>query len=147
MFFLQPGTDLSDGIVCTQQPDGFFHDGFDQGAVEYIRCIGMRGLYATPGDLFSHDGVFHQKEGYKIGGSASTQQGSECIRLHGSFKGKYNGSQQCPGRAGKHGRHSHKGSRWNIAIATRKNLQPRSEEHTSELQSLMRISYAVFCLK
>src|SRR3546814_4766930 len=26
-------------------------------------------------------------------------------------------------------------------------LEPRSEEHTSELQSLMRISYAVFCLK
>src|SRR3546814_4121600 len=26
-------------------------------------------------------------------------------------------------------------------------LQGRSEEHTSELQSLMRISYAVFCLK
>src|SRR3546814_3062151 len=25
--------------------------------------------------------------------------------------------------------------------------QPRSEEHTSELQSLMRISYAVFCLQ
>src|SRR3546814_6205365 len=24
---------------------------------------------------------------------------------------------------------------------------PRSEEHTSELQSLMRITYAVFCLK
>src|SRR3546814_6288840 len=30
------------------------------------------------------------------------------------------------------------------ALATR---PPRSEEHTSELQSLMRISYAVFCLK
>src|SRR3546814_4111533 len=26
-------------------------------------------------------------------------------------------------------------------------LKARSEEHTSELQSLMRISYAVFCLK
>src|SRR3546814_4419663 len=26
-------------------------------------------------------------------------------------------------------------------------LMKRSEEHTSELQSLMRISYAVFCLK
>src|SRR3546814_2355913 len=26
-------------------------------------------------------------------------------------------------------------------------VQKRSEEHTSELQSLMRISYAVFCLK
>src|SRR3546814_3818901 len=28
-----------------------------------------------------------------------------------------------------------------------RHLQRRSEEHTSELQSLMRISYAVFCLK
>src|SRR3546814_3735674 len=27
------------------------------------------------------------------------------------------------------------------------NIMRRSEEHTSELQSLMRISYAVFCLK
>src|SRR3546814_10713101 len=27
------------------------------------------------------------------------------------------------------------------------NSRARSEEHTSELQSLMRISYAVFCLK
>src|SRR3546814_1488740 len=27
-----------------------------------------------------------------------------------------------------------------------KGLPPKSEEHTSELQSLMRISYAVFCL-
>src|SRR3546814_7435404 len=32
------------------------------------------------------------------------------------------------------------------AIATTR-IEPRSEEHTSELQSLMRISYAVFCLK
>src|SRR3546814_7704848 len=29
----------------------------------------------------------------------------------------------------------------------RKRRRARSEEHTSELQSLMRISYAVFCLK
>src|SRR3546814_4276274 len=29
----------------------------------------------------------------------------------------------------------------------RQRAQDRSEEHTSELQSLMRISYAVFCLK
>src|SRR3546814_5461610 len=28
-----------------------------------------------------------------------------------------------------------------------KKATPRSEEHTSELRSLMRISYAVFCLK
>src|SRR3546814_4361755 len=31
--------------------------------------------------------------------------------------------------------------------ALARSSQPRSEEHTSELQSLMRTSYAVFCLK
>src|SRR3546814_4615489 len=31
--------------------------------------------------------------------------------------------------------------------ATSQRVSARSEEHTSELQSLMRISYAVFCLK
>src|SRR3546814_19740591 len=31
--------------------------------------------------------------------------------------------------------------------ATGEGSKARSEEHTSELQSLMRISYAVFCLK
>src|SRR3546814_10702612 len=34
------------------------------------------------------------------------------------------------------------GQTWDAAIGAK-----RSEEHTSELQSLMRISYAVFCLK
>src|SRR3546814_6708780 len=33
-------------------------------------------------------------------------------------------------------------SRWPLPL-----VEARSEEHTSELQSLMRISYAVFCLK
>src|SRR3546814_9379886 len=33
------------------------------------------------------------------------------------------------------------------AIAPERGPERRSEEHTSELQSLMRISYAVFCLK
>src|SRR3546814_8908111 len=32
-------------------------------------------------------------------------------------------------------------------LMARQYLPHRSEEHTSELQSLMRISYAVFCLK
>src|SRR3546814_3070377 len=35
----------------------------------------------------------------------------------------------------------------NLYPQARCTLDPRSEEHTSELQSLMRISYAVFCLK
>src|SRR3546814_10806533 len=32
-------------------------------------------------------------------------------------------------------------------VSARENADLRSEEHKSELQSLMRISYAVFCLK
>src|SRR3546814_9593741 len=32
-------------------------------------------------------------------------------------------------------------------VARKMDVRLRSEEHTSELQSLMRISYAVFCLK
>src|SRR3546814_7518739 len=38
------------------------------------------------------------------------------------------------------------GAVWNYALSSRFTWG-RSEEHTSELQSLMRISYAVFCLK
>src|SRR3546814_1061371 len=34
-----------------------------------------------------------------------------------------------------------------LAVVLLQPLDQRSEEHTSELQSLMRISYAVFCLK
>src|SRR3546814_4743637 len=34
-----------------------------------------------------------------------------------------------------------------VAFRAARDLYDRSEEHTSELQSLMRISYAVFCLK
>src|SRR3546814_963830 len=34
-----------------------------------------------------------------------------------------------------------------IGVVAAETARERSEEHTSELQSLMRISYAVFCLK
>src|SRR3546814_1092865 len=34
-----------------------------------------------------------------------------------------------------------------LVLVTARRAARRSEEHTSELQSLMRISYAVFCLK
>src|SRR3546814_9131742 len=35
----------------------------------------------------------------------------------------------------------------NVLSGAARSKETRSEEHTSELQSLMRISYAVFCLK
>src|SRR3546814_9309225 len=47
-------------------------------------------------------------------------------------------------------RQAHARRIWNAARhipGLRAPTLPRSEEHTSELQSLMRISYAVFCLK
>src|SRR3546814_7940601 len=51
-----------------------------------------------------------------------------------------------PGRSG--GRPgSGRGARMLRALGRGDPVLPRSEEHTSELQSLMRISYAVFCLK
>src|SRR3546814_3169116 len=40
-----------------------------------------------------------------------------------------------------------RGPRGTAPLATPGRSARRSEEHTSELQSLMRISYAVFCLK
>src|SRR3546814_1932518 len=54
-------------------------------------------------------------------------------------QGKHDRRSRCPGRSRNHGPPT---SRLGL---DRRRL--RSEEHTSELQSLMRISYAVFCLK
>src|SRR3546814_4803168 len=49
------------------------------------------------------------------------------------------------------GRRHHEGRRPRLPRAVQRHprgrVERRSEEHTSELQSLMRISYAVFCLK
>src|SRR3546814_5817513 len=51
--------------------------------------------------------------------------------------GEIGGLDGCEGGTGRPGR----------PAAGNAGRQDRSEEHTSELQSLMRISYAVFCLK
>src|SRR3546814_6847433 len=47
------------------------------------------------------------------------------------------------------GTFSSNGKAWSLAtrVSVMRTTSERSEEHTSELQSLMRISYAVFCLK
>src|SRR3546814_6318294 len=56
----------------------------------------------------------------------------------GRFSGFHERCGGCRGLRAVRGCHVH---RQGVRIAA------RSEEHTSELQSLMRISYAVFCLK
>src|SRR3546814_7087351 len=50
-------------------------------------------------------------------------------------------------RIGPHFRHHHLQRLQRPRHPDRRDGDARSEEHTSELQSLMRISYAVFCLK
>src|SRR3546814_5697399 len=63
-------------------------------------------------------------------------------------------------REGTHGRHVRRTKQTRLGLAslgpshphtllnaTSRSSTKRSEEHTSELQSLMRISYAIFCLK
>src|SRR3546814_1630350 len=51
-------------------------------------------------------------------------------------------------RGRRDGRHTpRRTTRQQTSLAHRADEEARSEEHTSELQSLMRISYAVFCLK
>src|SRR3546814_10238659 len=67
-------------------------------------------------------------------------EGKKITRESFDKKGKLTGKQIFT--AGKMAR---RGGTFFINIKTE--LYDRSEEHTSELQSLMRISYAVFCLK
>src|SRR3546814_3749746 len=56
-------------------------------------------------------------------------------------KGRYDACQKMP-------YYSHSDARPQQRLRRSLEFPPdRSEEHTSELQSLMRISYAVFCLK
>src|SRR3546814_7006454 len=71
--------------------------------------------------------------------NASTRKSTNCRVRFGKFRAA--GNRACTAIGG--GCQSlSTGIRRPAAIAS-----ARSEEHTSELQSLMRISYAVFCLK
>src|SRR3546814_5570264 len=60
------------------------------------------------------------------------------------FRSRPAGSRRRRDVRGRGGRQASDAIRSSTALKT---TAPRSEEHTSELQSLMRISYAVFCLK
>src|SRR3546814_4289120 len=62
--------------------------------------------------------------------------------LHGCALYQINGEENDGQQAEKH-----KARGWTVSPSSGCDHHKRSEEHTSELQSLMRISYAVFCLK
>src|SRR3546814_5386566 len=66
--------------------------------------------------------------------------------------GRHRAGERCDRRADREAPEAHDGgdrqaARHRQARLPRSCRLPRSEEHTSELQSLMRISYAVCCLK
>src|SRR3546814_2103648 len=82
--------------------------------------------------LFPYTTLFrsHRRRGPAIGGPARKFHSSPFFRRHSAMCRSGLLRSRCPEiRSG------------------RKRDAARSEEHTSELQSLMRISYAVFCLK
>src|SRR3546814_7952825 len=76
------------------------------------------------------------------------QAGGECSPPPGKgLAGPYPPSRNLSAGRTKRGAARGGGQRQAPAMASEWDRRPRSEEHTSELQSLMRISYAVFCLK
>src|SRR3546814_3549782 len=80
----------------------------------------------------------------------STRRGTMLLQLPASPASRFHRGSGIPGDdvAGVLDRRHGPGSRCAVQLhRPAKPLAQRSEEHTSELQSLMRISYAVFCLK
>src|SRR3546814_2138171 len=65
------------------------------------------------------------------------KEGQDFFPLTVHYQEKYSSAGRIPGGFFKRER----------GATEKETLVSRSEEHTSELQSLMRISYAVFCLK
>src|SRR3546814_2248464 len=78
-----------------------------------------------------------ERSGERLGGEGISQAGAVLRRLLGA---RAAGDRGCARRPLPVGRRAVDGCGGESADG------PRSEEHTSELQSLMRITYAVFCL-
>src|SRR3546814_6217442 len=85
------------------------------------------------------DTLFPYTTLFRSGGrSCRTHGGSVYWRRHDGFELR---------RINQRGNYSDRARRQRRGVAAAVDRRRRSEEHTSELQSLMRISYAVFCLK
>src|SRR3546814_5775192 len=86
----------------------------------------------------------HSAGGFHRGAADGRRQlgpGRIVLRTERPAPARYRGH---PGRSARKGRRERPGA---LLLPSMKAGLLRSEEHTSELQSLMRISYAVFCLK
>src|SRR3546814_8518016 len=88
------------------------------------------------------------------GGRADGDRGRDHDRRRGRFHLRFRATFHASARAGRLLSRRRPGQRaaqddrpLDVRPPQRREVAMRSEEHTSELQSLMRISYAVFCLK
>src|SRR3546814_10615486 len=91
--------------------------------VHYVDVVGVDDLLQPRDVAVHHDGILGSGRQLQVQGAGAAQ-----VVLHRPALGGHDGGAAV----------GNDGSR---------DLDGRSEEHTSELQSLMRISYAVFCLK
>src|SRR3546814_2020038 len=85
----------------------------------------FRSGYVIGSGLWSSTGVHDRPARSTLGGTyTEPSEALYCAHVHRIDEGRYRSRSRCSARP-----------------------ERRSEEHTSELQSLMRISYAIFCLK
>src|SRR3546814_2943002 len=92
--------------------------------------------------LFPYTTLFRSTWSARVSASAAPSENSRSCGSIGStfMPGAAVALDQCDGMAWAPGP-------GRISLYLLAGFLPRSEEHTSELQSLMRISYAVFCLQ
>src|SRR3546814_4906683 len=117
--------------VCSSDlhgPDGQPYDDLAEMSRRAIAAAEVTGIGITQLPvLYGYGGFGAQKAGE--GQRRFLNDPSRLLRIVETLKAAYEGDAQV-----------------RVGIAPQ-SLRARSEEHTSELQSLMRISYAVFCLK
>src|SRR3546814_2080422 len=105
-------------------------------------------IFKRTDTLFPYTTLFRSTAGVdsEEGGDDVKSSCPLCPGLHACYNGRYKGL-----RNRKVERIPKSRSQFGLGSATRPHevgvASNRSEEHTSELQSLMRNSYAVFCLK
>src|SRR3546814_10500916 len=95
--------------------------------------------------LFPYTTLFRSKEFFKMSDCAAGKDERAAAAVAFPFAGVRHQRQRFFGHmTGCSDLAAENGEQGRFALVQ---FQHRSEEHTSELQSLMRISYAVFCLK
>src|SRR3546814_3890327 len=102
------------------------------------RLRGIAALQIGPGATIDHDAFLHQA------GTPTQQPAAEGDEPAGEDE---IGERQRDQRGDEEDEKEFHGVSFSTAPSRGEVGVGRSEEHTSELQSLMRISYAVFCLK